>query len=278
MQLRNCDKNDVKYKQKREMIIENAINMIKLMNYIKPISDSLDYNKWVERDNENYIQYAPCVLDFMKTVLDMGDCKCIREMCTRDWWNKTQMRNDISSMTEKDVSACLTAIIRKEKVAKGTILQYLNEGIIIGLLNRLKELKPFYKMTKEELDEIEISSLDIVDKALYFVVWRRREAVFSLIWRDIIYEEYERLYEEDKIQERINRYTTMTFEELEELTDERDIFQYHEDIGTSLFEKIKHNSDELGRFDIVEMTDEEFVVFYECYKKQLEKQYKQKMG
>jgi len=62
------------------------------------------------------------------------------KMSEKNWWEERVMDNDISSMSKEEVGTCITAIFRQERFCDGTIQHFLENGIIIKLLDRLKML------------------------------------------------------------------------------------------------------------------------------------------
>lgn len=71
---------------------------------------------------------------------DINDYKYREKMDKKGWWNVETMEKDIPSMTKNEVGTCITAIIRKERFCDGTIAQFLENGVLVKLLERLEDL------------------------------------------------------------------------------------------------------------------------------------------
>lgn len=254
--------------------------IVNLVNYIQSFVHFIDKKGLDVKNTASNLssgQYPPEVFRFMEDVRSLSKeyYSFLGIMNQKGWWNRTVLGSSISQMAEKDILICLRAIIDRESRFKGFLLQYLKDGVIVRLLQRIIEIKkPFYNMTLDELLSIETSSFNFVDEQLHYItLTRKMEHKFSICC-DIIYEEYHRLFEDDEVQKRIDRYFKMTLKELVKLTELRHLFQYNDKMRMSLFYKIQNNPEELNKLDISEMLDEEFIAFYDSYKCALKKNLK----
>ncbi len=122
--------------------------MKELLEFIEPLQN-LDKVQWGGgKQSDGTIQFPfplyPFEIQKFEEVFfnsSLVDRNYGDRMNEKNWWNEQTMENDIPSMSENDVGTCITAIFRRERFCDGTIQHFLENGIIIKLLDRLKNIK-----------------------------------------------------------------------------------------------------------------------------------------
>ena len=89
-----------------------------------------------------YVAYDEKIGEFIQEFShsDLTDREYGEKMDARGWWKENVMESAIAEMSAEDVGTCITAIWRRECFSEGTILRFIQNGILAKLLARLKEL------------------------------------------------------------------------------------------------------------------------------------------
>ena len=109
-----------------------------LLTFIEPLKN-LNVND-IKYTNMDY-DYPDIVNQFQKAVYSSSikDLNYVKNMESNGWNDLDIMKRDIPKMTISEIGTCLTAIVRKEKFCAGSLVSMLKNGIIVKLLERLKE-------------------------------------------------------------------------------------------------------------------------------------------
>ncbi len=118
---------------------ENYFSIADLVDLIEPIK-KIDVNdiKLIAMD----YSYPDVIDEFLRVFysVPIKDTDYVSNMKFKGWNDLTVMEADIPKMDAFDVGTCLTAIVRKENFCSGALKGALENGILVKLLERLKEL------------------------------------------------------------------------------------------------------------------------------------------
>jgi len=113
-------------------------------------SNLTDYITYFEHDFNNsdcvvdlfYTTYPQQLEDFLRKFFstELADYQYSKKMDEKNWWDETIIQNAIPFMSVSDVGTCITAILRQDRFNSGTILRFIQNGILIKLLKHLKKL------------------------------------------------------------------------------------------------------------------------------------------
>ena len=56
------------------------------------------------------------------------------------WADRSALKNDAPTMTAEEACACLSAFVMQESFCEGILLDQIQQGILLPILRRLKEL------------------------------------------------------------------------------------------------------------------------------------------
>ena len=86
--------------------------------------------------------YPTAIHDFEEVFFksELVDRKYGDTMTEKNWWKESVMERDIPSMTQTQIGTCITAIFRRERFCDGTIEHFLKNGILVKLLEQLKNI------------------------------------------------------------------------------------------------------------------------------------------
>lgn len=135
------------------------MNHKKLVAEFVTISDLLEYIEAFEKMRNNsvvrhggiqrdgtiqmpHIEYQSEINEFDKLfqASKFVDFDYHDKMSKYGWWDEKVMIKDLPSMTIDNALTNLTAIFRQERFSDGTIQHFIDNGVIIDLLNRIKIL------------------------------------------------------------------------------------------------------------------------------------------
>lgn len=131
------------------MMNDHKLNFEK-SDFIKYTKIFEEYRETLENPKENandeiklYVEYPREIRDFQRIFFnsDLVDFEYDRTMNEHGWYNEKKLAEDIGTMSEKEVGACLTAIFRGERFCAGLINEYVKNGILIDILKRLSEIE-----------------------------------------------------------------------------------------------------------------------------------------
>ncbi len=123
--------------------------MEKLTDYIKQLKD-IDKIRWESTVSDKGIRsfpfpvYPKAVIEFQDAFYSSDKFKDFNyknNMNENGWYDIDKMEKDIPSMTKNNIATCITAIIRGEKFCDGRIAQFIENGILVKLLERLNEIE-----------------------------------------------------------------------------------------------------------------------------------------
>lgn len=120
-----------------------------LLEYIETFEEmrnsSVVRHAGIQRDETiqmPYIEYKSEINEFDKLfqASKFVDFDYHDKMSKYGWWDETVLIKDLPSMTIDSALTNLTAIFRQERFSDGTIHHFIDNGVIIDLLNRIKTL------------------------------------------------------------------------------------------------------------------------------------------
>lgn len=123
--------------------------MEKLTDYIEQLKD-IDKIRWESTVSDKGILsfpfpvYPKAVIEFQDAFYSSDEFKDFNyknNMNENGWYDIDKMEKDIPSMTKNNIATCITAIIRGERFCDGRIAQFIKNGILVKLLERLNEIE-----------------------------------------------------------------------------------------------------------------------------------------
>lgn len=132
--------------QKHSATFNNIVDLFKYIEIFEKLRDgSGAWHGGAQSDGTihmPYVEYENEIIEFTKLFLasKFVDFDYSDTMSKYGWWDETVMIKDLPSMTIENALANLTAIFRQERFSDGTIQHFIENGVIIELLNRIKAL------------------------------------------------------------------------------------------------------------------------------------------
>lgn len=98
--------------------------------------------KYIDVFGENAAPAADAIQSFVAefSQSEFMNPEAMEILGTRGWEKRSALKSDAPTMTAEDACACISAFVMQESFCEGIILDLIQQGVLLPILKRLKEL------------------------------------------------------------------------------------------------------------------------------------------